>query len=149
SSIAEEMTMVVMRAARSPALREAGDLSSAITDADGGQVAQGKDLPIHLGVMAFTVKELISTVGRESIKEGDVWIVNQPHVGGNPLPDVKLIRPIYFNARLIGFGISLAHWADVGGGAPGSYDAGATDLWQEGLQIPPVCIMRRDQICED
>jgi N-methylhydantoinase B len=149
SSIAEEMTLVVMRAARSPALREAGDLSSALTDADGGLVAQGKDLPIHLGVMAFTVKELISVVGREGIQQGDVWIVNQPHVGGNHLPDVKLIRPIYFDSKLIGFGISLAHWADVGGGAPGSYDAAATDLWQEGLQIPPVCIMRRDRICAD
>lgn len=149
SSIAEEMTLVVMRAARSPALREAGDLSSALTDADGGLVAQGKDLPIHLGVIAYTVKELIFAVGREGIQEGDVWIVNQPHVGGNHLPDVKLIRPIYFASKLIGFGISLAHWADVGGGAPGSYDAAATDLWQEGLQIPPVCIMRQNKICPD
>jgi len=149
SSIAEEMTLIVMRAARSPALREAGDLSSALTDDRGGLVAQGKDLPIHLGVMAFTVKELIAAVGREQIEEGDVWIVNQPHVGGNHLPDVKMIRPIFFKLELIGFGISLAHWADVGGGAPGSYDAAATDLWQEGLQIPPVRIMRRDSIVPD
>lgn len=149
SSIAEEMSLIVMRAARSPALREAGDLSSALTDARGGLVAQGKDLPIHLGVMAFTVKELISTVGIEQIESGDVWIVNQPNVGGNHLPDVKLIRPIYFKSELIGFGISLAHWADVGGGAPGSYDASATDLWQEGLQIPPVRIMRQDKIVAD
>lgn len=149
SSIAEEMTLIVMRAARSPALREAGDLSSALTDSRGGLVAQGKDLPIHLGVMAFTVKDLIATVGKEQFEEGDVWIVNQPQVGGNHLPDVKLIRPIFFRSELIGFGISLAHWADVGGGAPGSYDAGATDLWQEGLQIPPVRIMRQDKIVSD
>lgn len=149
SSIAEEMTLIVMRAARSPALREAGDLSSALTDARGGLVAQGKDLPIHLGVMAFTVKELIAAVGREQIEDGDVWIVNQPHVGGNHLPDVKLIRPIFFKSELIAFGISLAHWADVGGGSPGSYDASASDLWQEGLQIPPVRIMRKDRIVPD
>jgi len=149
SSIAEEMTVIVMRAARSPALREAGDLSSALTDSLGGLVAQGKDLPIHLGVMAFTVKELIAAVGRDQMEKGDVWIVNQPEMGGNHLPDVKLIRPIFFKSELIGFGISLAHWADVGGGAPGSYDASATDLWQEGLQIPPVRIMRQDRIVPD
>jgi N-methylhydantoinase B len=149
SSIAEEITLVVMRAARSPALREAGDLSSALTDSEGGIIAQGKDLPIHLGVIAFTVKELIAAVGKECMAAGDVWILNQPQVGGNHLPDVKLIRPIFHESRLIGFGISLAHWADVGGGAPGSYDAGATDLWQEGLQIPPVRIMLGDKIVPD
>src|SRR4029078_10297654 len=113
ASIAEEMTLVVMRAARSPALREAGDLSSALTDSNGGIVAQGKDLPVHLGVMAHTVKELLAIVGRDRIQGGDVWILNQPHIGGNHLPDVKLIRPIFFKEKLVGFGISLAHWADV------------------------------------
>jgi N-methylhydantoinase B len=146
ASIAEEMTLIVMRAARSPALREAGDLSSALTDSQGGIIAQGKDLPSHLGVMASTVKTVLAHVGSENLREGDVWIVNQPHVGGNHLPDVKLIRPIYFRTRLIAFGISLAHWADVGGGTPGSYNATASDLWQEGLQIPPVPIMRGNEI---
>jgi len=149
SSIAEEITLIAMRAARSPALREAGDLSSAVTDAAGGIVAQGNDLPIHLGVMAFTVKMLITAVGRDNICDGDVWIVNQPQVGGNHLPDVKLIRPIFWQSQLVAFGISLAHWADVGGGAPGSYDAGATDIWQEGLQIPPIRIMRNNEIVSD
>lgn len=149
SSVAEEMTLLTMRAARSPALREAGDLSSALTDADGGIVANGKDLPIHLGVMAFTVKELIAAVGRDEIKEGDAWIVNQAHVGGNHLPDVKIIRPIFWESRLVAFAISLAHWADVGGGAPGSYNASATDIWQEGLQIPPLRIMRNNQVVSE
>ena len=133
ASIAEEMTLIVMRAARSPVLREAGDLSSAITDARGGIIAQGRDLPVHLGVMAFTVKALIKHVGQQNIRYGDVWIVNHPEVGGNHLPDVKVIRPIFHGSQLIAFGISLAHWADVGGGTPGSYNAGATDAWQEGL----------------
>ena len=149
ASIAEEMTLIVMRAARSPALREAGDLSSALTDANGGIVAQGRDLPVHLGVMAYTVKELIAAVGKDHIRRGDVWILNQPAVGGNHLPDVKLIRPIFWSSELIGFAISLAHWADVGGGAPGSYDAAATDLWQEGLQIPPVRIVAENEIVPD
>src|SRR4051812_20477384 len=122
ASIAEEMTMIVMRSARSPALREAGDLSSALTDSTGAIIAQGKDLPSHLGVMASTVKSLIEAVGTESMQVGDVWILNDPQVGGNHLPDVKLIRPIFVESKLVAFGISLAHWADVGGGSPGSYN---------------------------
>jgi N-methylhydantoinase B len=149
ASIAEEMTLIVMRAARSPVLREAGDLSSAITDARGGIIAQGRDLPVHLGVMAFTVKALIKYVGQQNIRYGDVWIVNHPEVGGNHLPDVKVIRPIFRGPELIAFGISLAHWADVGGGTPGSYNAGATDAWQEGLQIPPVRLMQQNEVCPE
>ena len=146
ASIAEEMILIVMRAARSPVLREAGDLSSAITDARGGIIAQGRDLPVHLGVMAFTVKALIKHVGQQNIRYGDVWIVNHPEVGGNHLPDVKVIRPIFHGSKLIAFGISLAHWADVGGGTPGSYNAGATDAWQEGLMIPPVRLMQQNEV---
>lgn len=149
SSVAEEMTMVVVRAARSPALREAGDLSSAIADGNGNLIAQGKDLPIHLGVMTRTAVALIEAVGRDALQPGDVWIVNLPETGGNHLPDVKVIRPIFHGGKLAAFAISLAHWADVGGASPGSYYAAATDLWQEGLQIPPVKILRNDQLVED
>lgn len=149
SSVAEEMTMVVMRAARSPALREAGDLSSSITDGVGNLVAQGKDLPIHLGVMTQTAVALIEAVGLNTLQPGDVWILNLPEVGGNHLPDVKVIRPIFNAGELVSFAISLAHWADIGGTSPGSYFAAATDIWQEGLQIPPVRILSNDQFIED
>ena len=94
TAVAEEMSSVVMRAARSPLLREAGDHSSALTDADGYLVAQGRDVPVHLGVLSFTVREFLRVVGRDTLKPGDVWILNLPDVGGNHLPDVKLIRPI-------------------------------------------------------
>ena len=149
ASIAEEMTLTVQRAARSPALREAADLSSAITDADGNLIAQGKDLPIHLGVMAFTVKALIARLGQDSFRPGDVWIVNQPQESGNHLPDVKVVRPVFCGAERMAFAISLAHWADIGGGAAGSYNIQASDLWQEGMQIPPVRIMQEDAIVAD
>ena len=149
AAIADEMTLVVMRAARSPALREAGDLSSALTDERGGVIAQGRDLPIHLGVMTFTVKELLQSVGAHAMRDGDVWIVNHALVGGNHLPDVKLIRPIFHGGALVAFAASLAHWADVGGGAPGSYLASATDSWQEGLQIPPVRVMQDNRVVHD
>jgi N-methylhydantoinase B len=87
-AIAEEMSVIIMRSARSPLLKEAGDLSSALTDADGRLIAQGRDIPIHMGVMGFTVKELLKRVPREALREGDVWFLNLPEVGGNHLPDV-------------------------------------------------------------
>lgn len=149
TAIAEEMSSVVMRAARSPLLREAGDHSSALTDESGYLVAQGKDVPVHLGVLSFTVFEFLRVVGRERLRPGDVWIVNLPEIGGNHLPDVKLIRPFFAGDQLYGFAVSLAHWADVGGAAPGSYYAAATDSWQEGLRIPPLRLVADDAIDEE
>ncbi len=137
TATAEEMSLVVMRSARSPLLREAGDLSSALTDADGHLIAQGRDIPIHMGVMSFTVREFLKRVPRERLAPGDTWFLNLPEVGGNHLPDVKAIRPIFTQGEIVLFAVSLAHWADIGGAAPGSYFANATDAWQEGLRIPP------------
>ena len=138
TAIAEEMSLVVMRAARSPLLREAGDLSSALTDSAGELIAQGRDIPMHMGVMSFTVKEFLKRVPAESLAPGDVWFLNLPEIGGNHLPDVKAIRPVFIGDQIAAYAVSLAHWADIGGAVPGSYVAYATDAWQEGLRIPPL-----------
>ncbi len=138
TATAEEMSLVVMRAARSPLLREAGDLSSAITDADGFLIAQGRDVPMHMGVMSFTVREFLKRVPADHLAAGDVWFLNLPEVGGNHLPDVKAIRPVFIDGQLRAFAVSLAHWADIGGAVPGSYVPNATDAWAEGLRIPPL-----------
>lgn len=137
TATAEEMSLVVMRSARSPLLREAGDLSSALTDADGQLIAQGRDIPMHMGVMSFTVAEFLKRVPKARLAPGDVWFLNLPEVGGNHLPDVKAIRPIFVEGVVRAFAVSLAHWADIGGAVPGSYVANAVDAWQEGLRIPP------------
>jgi N-methylhydantoinase B len=146
TATAEEMSLVVMRSARSPLLREAGDLSSALTDADGEMVAQGRDIPMHLGVMCFTVKEFLKCVPANTLSPGDVWFVNLPEIGGNHLPDVKAIRPVFADGHLFAFAVSLAHWADIGGAAPGSYFASATDAWQEGLRISPTRLFSREGV---
>ena len=138
-SIAEEMRVIVMRSARSPLLKEAGDLSCVLTDAEGRLIAQGnQDNPIHLGVMGFTVKEFLKRVPAEALRDGDIFYTNAPAIGGNHLPDVKAIKPIFFQGRLVAFAVSLSHWPDVGGALPGSYVPWATDLTQEGLHITPV-----------
>ncbi|MEI4487388.1 hydantoinase B/oxoprolinase family protein [Frigidibacter sp. MR17.14] len=149
TAIAEEMSMVVMRAARSPLLREAGDHSSALTDAQGFLVAQGADVPVHLGVLSFTVREFLARVPAERLAPGDVWILNLPEIGGNHLPDVKLIRPVFRDGALYAFSISLAHWADVGGAMPGSYFAEARDAWAEGLRMPPTRLVAGEALDEE
>ena len=102
SATAEEMSLTVMRAARSPVLREAGDLSSAITDAGGDLVAQGQDIPMHMGVMSFSVREFLKRVPTTRLRPGDVWLLNLPEIGGNHLPDVKAIRPVFADSRALG-----------------------------------------------
>lgn len=146
TAIAEEMSLVVMRSARSPLLREAGDLSSALTDAEGHLIAQGRDVPMHMGVMSFTVREFLKRVPAASLRPGDVWFLNLPEVGGNHLPDVKAIRPVFSAGRLLAFAVSLAHWADTGGAIPGSYVPFATDAWQEGLRIPPLRVFNSEGV---
>jgi len=137
-SVAEEMRAVLMRSARSPVLKEAGDLSCALTDARGRLIAQGRDIPIHLGVMAFTVEEFLRRVPAAQLREGDVYFTNDPQVGGNHLPDVKAITPVFHRGELAAFAVNLAHWPDVGGARRGSYVAAARDRYAEGLCIPPV-----------
>jgi N-methylhydantoinase B len=144
TAAAEEMSFVVMRSARSPLLREAGDLSSALTDHKGDLIAQGRDIPIHLGVMSFTVKKFLERVPAERLQPGDVWFLNLPEVGGNHLPDVKAIRPIFLEGKLFAFAVSLAHWGDIGGAWAGSYFAAATETWQEGVRIPPLRLFTAD-----
>ncbi len=137
-AVAEEMKAILMRSARAPLLKEAGDLSCALTDGQGRLIAQGRDIPIHLGVVANTVKEFLKRVPAETLRPGDQYLTNALEVGGNHLPDMKLIKPVFFEGRLLAFAINLAHWIDVGGATPGSYTPWATEIYQEGLQVPPL-----------
>ncbi|MBI4505310.1 MAG: hydantoinase B/oxoprolinase family protein [Chloroflexi bacterium] len=137
-SIAEEMRYILMRTARAPLLKEAGDLSCALTDAEGRLIAQGRDIPIHLGVMAATVKEFRRWLGDAPLEPGDIYLTNMLTVGGNHLPDVKAIKPIFYDGELLAFAIALAHWPDVGGAVPGSYYTTAREIYQEGIQFPPL-----------
>ena len=140
SAAAEEMSLVLVRSARSPLLREAGDLSSSLTDASGDLIGQGRDIPVHLGAMAYTVRELLKVYPAARMRDGDAVIYNTAALGGNHLNDVKVVRPVFVGGAIIAFAISLAHWPDVGGTWPGSYYAAATDTFQEAMRIPPVLV---------
>ena len=138
-SAAEEMKIVLAKTAYSPLLKVAGDYSCGIFDGSGDMVAQGPDLPIHLGSMPDAVRAVIAT--HPEVEPGDVFIHNDPYHGGSHLPDVNVVAPAFFADRLLGFGCVRAHWPDIGSATPGSYGA-VTEIYGEGLRMPPVRLYR-------
>jgi len=132
-SVAEEMGEVLVRGAFSPNITERRDCSTALFDADGRLVAQAEHIPVHLGAMP----EAVDAVLDRDPEPGDVFVLNDPFAGGTHLPDVTLVSPIVPEDAVVGYAVSRAHHADVGGMAPGSMPAGARDIQQEGLRIPP------------
>ena len=141
-SAAEEMKIVLAKTAYSPLLKVAGDYSCGIFDAAGDMVAQGPDLPIHLGSMPDAVKAVIAAF--PEVEPGDVFIHNDPYHGGSHLPDVNVVVPAFFSEQLLGFGCVRAHWPDIGSATPGSYGA-VTEIYGEGLRLPPVRLYRNGE----
>jgi len=135
---AREMGAKLIRSAYSTIVREAQDASAALLDRDGNVVAQAELIPMQLGPMKMTFVPCAETHPVDKLVPGDFYITNDPFNGGQHLPDVFIFSPIFFEGEVIGFGASVAHHLDLGGGAPG-LNADASDVYQEGLQIPPSC----------
>jgi len=136
--LAEQMGMALIRSARSANIKERRDCSTAIFDPRGEMIAQAEHQPAHLGAMPDSVAACIAL----DPGPGDVVIVNDPYAGGSHLPDLTLVSPVFEGARLIGYAASRAHHADVGGAEPGSMPAGVTSIFQEGVRIPPLYLVR-------
>jgi len=136
---AEEMKIVLAKTAYSPLLKVAGDYSCGIFDIHGNMVAQGPDLPIHLGSMPDAVRAVVQAF--PDVEPGDVFIHNDPYHGGSHLPDVNVVAPAFHEGHLLGFGCVRAHWPDIGSATPGSYGA-VTEIYGEGLRLPPVRLYR-------
>lgn len=158
AAIAEEMGVVLRRASYSPNIKERRDYSCAIFDAQGEMVAQAAHIPVHLGSMPLSVAAAIQTF--DHLAPGDAVLLNDPFRGGTHLPDITLVTPVFFQASgvdvradgstmtLVGFVASRAHHADVGGMTPGSMPV-AREIYQEGLIIPPVRLIRQGQLDQD
>ncbi len=150
--IADEMDVTLFRAAFSPVIAEARDASHGIYEAGTGDtLIQGKEgLPIFVGVMSFAVKAGIEKAAADGgAEDGDLWIFNDPYVGGTPLSDFKIVRPYFHDGELFCWLASVAHWHDVGGGVPGNYNPSATDCFQEGFVLPPSKLMDKGVLRED
>jgi N-methylhydantoinase B/oxoprolinase/acetone carboxylase alpha subunit len=136
TGVAEEMGAVLRRAAFSPNIKERADCSAALFTADGEMLVQAEHIPVHLGSMPASVRAAIDAFGSD-LAPGDQVVVNDPFAGGTHLNDITLVAPCFAGDRLVGWAANRAHHADVGGAAPGSIPADATDIHQEGLRIPP------------
>ncbi len=145
--IAEEMRVVLAKTAYSPLLKSAGDYSCGLFDARGEMVAQGPDLPIHLGSMPDAVRAIVAAFAAD-VHEGDVFLHNDPYFGGSHLPDVNVVRPAFYEGRLLGYACLRAHWPDVGSATPGSYGA-VTEIFGEGLRLPPLRLISRGAVNAD
>jgi N-methylhydantoinase B/oxoprolinase/acetone carboxylase alpha subunit len=134
--IADEMGAVLRRAAASPNIKERADCSAAVFTPAGDLVAQAEHIPVHLGSMPASVRAAIAAYGGR-LTDGDHVLLNDPFAGGTHLNDLTLVTPAFSAGQLVGWVANRAHHADVGGAAPGSIPADATEIQQEGLRIPP------------
>lgn len=146
TSVAEEMGASLRRSASSPNIKERRDYSCAVFDQHARLVAQGDHMPVHLGSMPTAVAAAVATC---AMQPGDVVVLNDPFAGGTHLPDITLVAPVYgADDRLMFHVAARAHHADVGGPTPGSMGS-ATDVYGEGLRIPPVRLVRGGVLDDD
>ncbi len=149
-SIADECFLTIMRSAFSTNIKERHDHSTAIADANGRLIVQAEmALPIHLASMSGLMSCILEQY-RGTIKPGDIFIGNDPHVaGGTHLPDINLAMPVFHEDQLIGFVANIVHHADVGGAAVGSMSGGLDEIYKEGLRIPIVRLFDGGELQDD
>ncbi len=143
TAIGDEMFAALSRTSMSPIIYEALDYSVGVTDRHGDLIAQGNGTTVFLGMIDSLVRDILTKFGsRNDIHAGDVFISNDPYEGGGThLSDVALAKPVFFEEQLVGFTVNKAHWVDVGGMWPGSFTTEATEIFQEGVQLPTVKII--------
>jgi N-methylhydantoinase B len=150
-SIADETYIALMKSAYSTNIKERHDHSTALIDPRGRLIVQAENsLAIHLGSMLGLMQAILAKVPLAEIREGDIFVGNDPYAaGGSHLPDVNMAMPVFAEGELLCFMCNIAHHADIGGMAPGSMAGGMTEIYQEGLRIPPVRLFRAGKLVED
>jgi len=141
-AICDEMGASLQRAAFSPNIKDRLDFSCAIFDASGELCAQAAHIPVHLGSMAFAMRDIVTEI---DWAEGDMVVLNDPYLGGTHLPDVTVVAPVFNNDNVIAFVANRAHHADIGASSPGSMPL-SSSLEEEGMIIPPTHIVRQGEI---
>ncbi|OGL17799.1 MAG: hypothetical protein A3K12_06925 [Candidatus Rokubacteria bacterium RIFCSPLOWO2_12_FULL_71_19] len=150
--IVDEMDAIIVRAAFSPVISEQLDRASGVFHPRTGEVvAQGRlTLPIFMTAMQFSVQAAMAAAGRRGgFRPGDIYILNNPYLGGTHLPDVKLVMPVFQGEEILALLAACGHWNDIGGSTPGGFAPGATEIHQEGLLINPVPLYREGRLQED
>ena len=134
--IANEMQSTLLRSSFSPIVKEGLDASAGLFTADGSTLAQACAIPIHLATLIPVIRRLIDTVPAGQMHPDDIFLMNDPYLGGTHLPDIAIIQPILVDGDLIAFAAAMTHHQDIGGLTPGSVPTNATEVFQEGLRIP-------------
>jgi N-methylhydantoinase B len=147
--VCNEMDLAFVRAAFSPVISEALDRSDGIYHRDTGElIAQGDlGLPVFVGTMQFSTQAVIERA--KTVRPGDIFIVNDPYLGGTHLMDVKFVKPFFYMGRHFAWLANTGHWPDMGGAVPGGFSANATEVEQEGLRLPPVKLYKEGVLDEE
>jgi N-methylhydantoinase B len=147
SAIVAEMGEAMLRTSYSQILNSSRDFSMAICDESCRLVAQADHIPIHVGALPFAARAVEDTI--PDIRPGDVILVNDPYHGGSHLPDLTALVPVFDGGRRLFWTVVRAHQGDIGGAAHGGYNPGASEIWQEGLRVPPVKLYEGGRLRED
>jgi N-methylhydantoinase B len=147
-AIVQEMGEAMLRTSYSQILNSSRDFSTALCDAEGRLVAQAEHVPIHVGAIPWAVRSVQEFFG-DRVRPGDVYLLNDPYHGNNHLPDLTAFVPVFAQQRLVFWSINRSHQSDIGGATHGAYNPGATEIWQEGLRITPLCLYEAGVVRDD
>lgn len=147
-AIAEEMGEAMLRTSYSQILNSSRDFSTALCDNRSRLVAQAEHIPVHVGALPWGVKAVAEFFG-DDVHPGDVFLLNDPYFGGSHLPDLTAFVPVFAGDRLVFWTVNRAHHSDIGGATHGAYNAAATEIWQEGLRVPPLRLYARGELRQD
>ncbi len=149
TNIASEMALVMLKTSYSTIFNEGLDFTTVLLDKHGDLIAEKNYTPSMMGAIPHTVKWAVEEKGIDHFRPGDVLVHNDCYRGGCHLPEHMMMRPVFAGDRLFGFAGNIGHVAEIGGKAPGSFAADATDVYQEGLRLPPVKLIDRGEYVED
>ena len=147
-AIVEEMGEAMLRTSYSQILNSSRDFSTAICDLDGRLIAQAEHVPIHVGALPWAARA-VTEFFRGEIRPGDVYLLNDPYHGGNHLPDLTAFVPVFEGDKPLFWAINRAHQSDIGGATHGAYNAGATEIFQEGILVTPLRLYDRGEVRRD
>lgn len=146
--IANEMQQTLLRSSFSPIVKEGLDASSSLFTVNGETLAQAIAIPIHLATLIPVLKRILEKFPVETMEDGDVYIMNDPYLGGTHIPDIALVMPIFSDGVPVAFSATMTHHQDLGGMSPGSLPTNAVEVFQEGLRIPPLKFRERGRYNE-
>ena len=136
--IANEMQSTLLRSSFSTVVKEGRDASASLFTIEGETLAQSVSIPIHLATLIPIIETFLETFPLPTMKDGDLYMMNDPYLGGTHLPDIAIAMPVFHEGRIVAISAAITHHQDVGGMSPGSVPPTATEIYQEGLRIPPM-----------